>query len=192
LPDHTQNRTRVPGVFALAFHRDFFLPLLFRSFGAKEPAGRSGFEHHIPLEMPVLLVISAVAVVIGLPSWQAHGSVIGGVAALAGVAGVVALFCTSVGSPPNRADLWAGFMAPVFAVCVFLGLTVGLFVGAVVWKTTLAKCAFGAGGVLAGYVAGIGAGRGMQWLGWIGRLLRAFAIPLIVGLVALDIVLVVI
>ena len=182
----------VPSVFTAAFHRDFFLPLLFRSFGPKPPAGHSGFEHHVPLELPVLFVISIAAVVLGLPAWQAHGSIIGGLAALAGAAGVLALFCTGVGPPPNRADLWTGFMVPIFCVCVFLGLTVGLFVGAVVWKTTWAKWAFGAAGLLAGYGAGIGAGLGMQWFGWVGRLLQGFAIPAIVGLVVLDIVLVVI
>jgi hypothetical protein len=36
------------------------------------------------MEMPVLFVISVVAVVIGLPSWQAHAPAIGGLAALAG------------------------------------------------------------------------------------------------------------
>ncbi len=84
LPDDTQNRTPVPGVFTAAFHRDFLLPLLVRSLGTKEPLGRSGFENHVPLELPVLFVISVVAVVIGLPAWQTHGSVIGGLAALAG------------------------------------------------------------------------------------------------------------
>jgi hypothetical protein len=33
---------------------------------------------------------------------------------------------------------------------------------------------------------------GLQWLGWVGRLLQAFAIPAIIGLVVFDIVLVVI
>ena len=47
-------------------------------------------------------------------------------------------------------------------------------------------------GLLAGYVAGIGAGLAVQWLGWAGRLLQGFAIPAIVGLVVVDIVLVVI
>jgi hypothetical protein len=182
----------VPSVLTPAFHRDFFLPLLFRSFGANQPSGHSGFEHHVPLELPVLLVVSVAAAVFGFPAWQAHGSVIGGLAALAGAAGVVALFCTSVGPPPNRDDLWTGFMVPTFCVCVFLGLTVGLLVGAIVWKTVWAKWAFSAAGVLAGYAAGIGAGLAMQWLGWVGRLMQAFAIPAIVGLVVLDIVLVVI
>jgi hypothetical protein len=182
----------VPSVFTAAFHRDFFLPLIVRSFGTKERGGHSGFEHHVPLELPVLFMVAVAAVVLGLPSWQPHGSIVGRVVALAGAAGALALFCTSVGSPSNRADLWAGFMVPVFCVCVFLGLTVGLFVGAVVWKTAWAKWAFGAAGLLGGYVTGIGAGLGMQWLGWVGRLLQGFAIPAIVGLVVLDIVLVVI
>jgi hypothetical protein len=42
---------------------------------------------------------------------------------------------TSVGSPPDRSRLWDEFMVPDFVACLFLGMTVGLFFGAVVWKT---------------------------------------------------------
>lgn len=80
-------------------------------------------------------------------------------------------------------------MAPAFTVCVVLGLTVGLFFGAILWKTALAKGVFGAGGLLAGYVSGIGAGLAAQWLGEVGRMLERFAIPAVIGLAVLDIAL---
>jgi len=182
----------VPGFFTTAFHKDFFLPLLVRAARGQAAGSRSPFEAHVPLELPVLFVASIVAVVIGFPAWQAHGSILGAAAAVAGAAGVLALLVHSIGTPPSRDDLWAGFMAPTFAVCVFLGLTIGLFTGALLWKTALAKCAGAGAGLVAGYVVGIGAGLAMQWLGWVGRLLQAFAIPAIVGLSVLDIVLVVI
>jgi hypothetical protein len=192
VPEDTQDVEPVPGFFTPAFQQDFFVPLLIRSIRAKESGRRSPFEGHVPLEFPVLLVVSVVAAIIGLPAYRAHGSVIGGIAGLAGVAGFLVLLVNSIGTPPNRTALWTGFMAPTFMVCVLIGITVGLFLGAVVWKTVLAKWALGVVGLLAGYVAGIAAGLGMQWLGWIGRLLQAFAIPLIIGLIALDIVLIVI
>ncbi len=192
MSDHPPAARPVPGFLTVAFHRDFFLPLLRRSVGGKAPDTRSAFEGHVPLELPILFVVALVAVMAGLPAWHEHGSVVGAIACLAGIAGILLLLVNSIGRPPNREALWAGFMAPTFTVCVFLGLTVGLFVGAIVWKTALAKGAFSAVGLLAGYVAGIGAGLGMQWLGWIGRLLQTFAIPLVIGLVVLDIVLVVI
>lgn len=51
-----------PSVFTVAFHRDFFLPLLVRSFGAKEPRGHAGFEQHVPVEFPVLAVLDILLV----------------------------------------------------------------------------------------------------------------------------------
>ncbi len=181
-----------PGFFSASFHRDFFLPLVFRSFSARQQASGATFAHHAPLELPVLFVVAIAASAIGLPPWLGGGSIVWGIVGLAGAAGVVTLAATSIGTPPNRDDIWSGFMVPTFCVCVFLGLTVGLFVGAVVWKTTLAKVGFSAAGIACGYVMGIGAGLGMQWLGWMGRLMEVFAIPAIVGLAVLDIVLAVV
>jgi hypothetical protein len=116
-----------------------------------------------------------------------HGSVIGWILSGIGLAGIVAFFINSIFSR-NGPPSYDGFLAGIFFLFVSLGITSGVFIGALEHSFALGLLA-GAGGLVAGYGIGILAGLWLQYLGWMAGLLNGMSYLAILGMFVVDLVL---
>jgi len=177
-----------PTFFSLSFHTRFFPSLLWRRFRPKKEEYRSPFSNHIPLELTILVVISKVAAIAGFGTGISRGSIIGWGVGILGLAVFAFFLVKSIRSQMGIRPSFDSFGFGIFFFVVVLGLTVGLFEGTLLHSKSLAGWG-GLAGFVAGYGAGIFAGLGIQYLGWIGGLFSHLAVAGIVGLIVLDCVL---
>jgi hypothetical protein len=172
-----------PKFLSLEFHLRFFPALLWSRLRPQQRQG-TGFA---PLS-PIIIVFACILLVIlGIPYAMSHGSVIGWILSGVGLAGIVALFINSIFSrsgPPS----YDGFLAGIFFFFISLGITSGVFIGALERSFALGLLA-GAGGFVAGYGIGIFAGLWLQYLGWMADLLNGISYLAILGMFVVDLVL---
>jgi hypothetical protein len=172
-----------PGFFSIEFHTRFFPVLLWRRL---RPRKRDGVSF-VATESYIAFAICLVLAMAGIPRAVTHRSFIGWVVGGAGLLGVLALFISSICSrrePPS----YDGFLRGIFFFLVTLGITAGLFTGALEHSLCLGLLGSAAGLVL-GYVLGIFAGLWFQYLGPLAVVLDMLAGLGIVGLMVVDLVL---
>ena len=134
------------------------------------------------------LVLCIMLVVTGCLYAASHKTIIGWVLAGVGAAGILALLAFTVYSHRKEPPTYESFLAASFFFFVILGVTVGIFVGALEhsrWLELLGGCA----GLLAGYILGLFAGVWFQYLGWLAAVLNMFAVPAIIGVLMVGLVL---
>ncbi|MGH8399851.1 MAG: hypothetical protein ACRESU_02010 [Gammaproteobacteria bacterium] len=178
-----------PPFLSLAFHVRF-LPTLIRSRLKPQPL-QSPFANHGMLEFSILLVISLVLLAVGIPGVAHHPPTWPGVVfTCLGVAGLMWMLVVLIGRWERAPVTYAGFEPLVFLFVILLGLTVGLFLAHDVWQSSLSiTWALAAGGLVGGYVLGIGAGLWCQLLGPLKGLFTYLAGIASFGLIVLDILL---
>ena len=177
-----------PSIFSLSFHTRFFPSLLWRRLRPRKEEYQSPFSNHIPLELTILVLVSQVAAIAGLGAGISRGSVVGWGVGILGLAVFTIFLVDSIRSQMGIRPTFDSFSFGIFFFFVVLGITVGLFEGTLHHSRSLAGWG-GLAGFAAGYGAGILAGRGIQYLGWIGGLFSHLAVAGIVGLIVLDCVL---
>ncbi|MFB3885901.1 MAG: hypothetical protein ACE144_11790 [Thermodesulfobacteriota bacterium] len=177
-----------PSILSLSFHTRFFPSLLWRRLRPKKEEYRSPFSNHVPLEFTVLVLASKVAAIAGLGAGIARGSMIGWGIGILGVVLFTLFLVGSIRSHMGARPSFDSFGFGIFFFFMVLGITVGLFEGTLLHSRSLAGWG-GLAGFVAGYGAGIFAGLGIQYLGWIGGLFSHLAVAGVVGLIVLDCVL---
>jgi len=187
-----QSEDRITALFTIAFHRDFFLPFIFRVFNTRKSETRTHFADYFPFEYVVLFIITMAAVVTGIYAYLSEGSIFGGITGLLASAGFAALVVFSVRSKSDREILWHRFMVTTFMFFMLAGLSIGLYTGMTVWNSLVAKFVLGTIGLVSGYLAGIIAGLYMQCLGWTGQIVNIIMIPVMIGLGIVDIIIMII
>ncbi|MBI5887236.1 MAG: hypothetical protein HZB82_00800 [Deltaproteobacteria bacterium] len=131
---------------------------------------RNAREHFL-IEVPLIIVVCAVLAAAGFPS-AVKGSVVGIIISVAGAGGIVALVVGAVISEylrrveQGRKYTYADFVPSIFVFCLVLGFSAGLLTGGVIYKSRQIALIFGLAGLLAGYAAGIFAGRWIHCLGF--------------------------
>ncbi len=177
-----------PTFFSLSFHTRFFPSLLWRRLRPRKEEYQSPFSNHIPLELTILVVVSKVAAIAGLGAGISRGSVVGWGVGILGLTAFAFFLVDSIRSQMGIRPSFDSFSFGIFFFFVVLGITVGLFEGTLLHSKSLAGWG-GLAGFVAGYGAGIFAGLGIQYLGWIGGLFNHLSVAGIVGLIVLDCVL---
>ncbi len=178
-----------PKFLSAAFHVRFFPSLLWRRLRPRgQPAG-GGFANHLPIELPIVLLVCLVLLFGGLPSALERGSLVGWTASGLGFVGTLALIAQSVWAQRGIRPTFDAFRLGVFAFFLSLGLTLGVALGSGLQGGAL-KALVAAGGLVAGYLAGIGAGLWVQHLGWIAAWIDLAAGLAALGMVVVDLVIV--
>jgi hypothetical protein len=190
-PDQ-QTEDRISGLFTTAFHRDFFIPFIIKTLNTRKIETRTHFADHFPFEYVVMFIITMTGVVTGIYAYLSDGSVFGGITGLLASAGFAALIIFSIRSRSDRNMRWSRFMISTFMFFMLAGMSSGLFTGMMIWNHWLAKSFLGLVGLSAGYITVIAAGFYMQCLGWTGQILNIILIPVMIGLIIVDIILMII
>jgi hypothetical protein len=177
-----------PSFFSLSFHTHFFPSLLWRRLRPKGEGYQSPFANHVPMEFMILIFISIATGVAGLTAGLGRGSIIGWGVGILGLVVFVLFLVNSIRSQMGVRPSFDSFRFGIFFFFVVLGITVGIFEGTLLHSRSLAGWG-GLAGFVAGYGAGIFAGLGIQYLGWIGGLFSHLAVAGTVGLIVLDCVL---
>ena len=174
-----------PKFLSFEFHTRFFPALLWRGMRPRERGGTSFTSTGV---LPILLVFCLILLLSGIPYALAHKSITGWVLGGIGVAGMVFLFINSITSGINNQPTYVGFLKGIFFFFVTLGISAGVFVGALSHSLPLGLLV-GAGGFIGGYLLGILAGLWFQYLGWVAALLNMLAGLAVLGMFVVDIVL---
>ena len=167
-----------PSFFSVSFHTRYFPALLLRRLGIGRDRDVTVREH-VRFELPIAFAACGVLTAFALPAALA-GSVLGGIGAAAGIAGLVALLVHSVSSVWGVAPTYEGLRPAVFFFFLALGVVGGLFAGRLAGWALLALV-----GPPLGYVTGIFAGLWAQRLGWLAGLFDLAAVGGVFGLVLL-------
>lgn len=175
-----------PGLLSIQFHTRFFPALLWRRFRSKEQRG-AGFSS--PFELYIVLAACIILMALGAPSALSHGSITGWAACGIGAAGLIAMIIHSVASSWGRRPSYEDFLAGCFFFFVTLGLTAGIFTSSLNHYSFLLSLLICAAGFVVGYIIGLAAGLGLQYLGWLAVALNGAAYLAIIGMVVLDLVL---
>jgi hypothetical protein len=180
------DNSNTPKFFSLEFHLKFFPGLLLSKLRPKkeEPGTRfvSTFEFYI------LLAFFFVLIAMAMPLALKNGSIIGWLIAFIGIVGILALIISSIIAQWGTRPSFDNFLWGIFSFFVFLGLTVGIFVG----KTEFASSwwpLFGILGLILGYLVGLLAGLWLQCLGWIVGILNLLCGCAVIGMIVVDAVL---
>jgi len=176
-----------PGFLSAAFHARFFPSVVWRRLRPRAQSNGSAFANHIPIELPIVLLVCLALLLGGLPSAVERGSLVGWTASGLGLLGAAALLVQSVRAQLGTRPTFDAFRLGVFAFFLTLGLTAGLTLGAGL-RTGALRALAGLGGLAAGYLVGIGAGLWVQYLGWIAAWIELAAGLLALGMVVLDLV----
>ncbi len=162
-----------PRFLSLEFHTRFFPRLLWDRLRQRKKEGQ-GTSFTSTTELIIILTVCLVLAAIGIPSALLRGSIVGWVLSVIGVGGLLAIFATSVGAQWGHRPTYDDFLTGIFFFFISLGILIGIVVGMEnhsPWlgiSTSLA-------GLFGGYVLGIFAGMGLQYLGWIAALLSMLA-----------------
>lgn len=175
-----------PGIWSVEFHTRFFPVFLWRRFRSKE---RRGAGFHSPFELYIVLAVCIVLVALGAPSALAQGSIGGWIACGLGAAGLIAMIIHSVASSWGRRPSYEDFLAGCFFFFVTLGLTAGIFISSINHYSFLPGLLLCLAGLIIGYMMGLAAGLGLQYLGWLAVVLNGLAYLAIIGMAAVDLVL---
>jgi hypothetical protein len=178
-----QTKDVAPRFCSIAFHTRYFPALLWSRLRPRKRTGTT----FVPTEFYIAFMICVVLVVVGLPGAINKHFIIGWVVSCTGFVGMLALFVSSIWSR-KRAPDYAGFLFGVFFSFVMLGLSAGIFAGALEHSLGLGLLGSLAGLVL-GYVVGICAGLWFQYLGWIAVWLDILAGLAIIGMIVVDLML---
>ncbi len=181
-----------PRFFSRAFHLKFFPSVVWGLFRLKRMAPRSGLSGHlgghIPIEFTILTVLSAWAGLFGLMAAIGNNSIPGWIFGTAGISVFTGLLVFSIRSEAGTRPSFESFSIAVFFFFVTLGITAGLFIGAVEHSRRLGLIGVFAG-LAAGYVAGTFAGLWVQRLGWMAKFFEMLAGAAVIGLVVVALVL---
>ncbi|MRR15630.1 MAG: hypothetical protein EG826_04130 [Deltaproteobacteria bacterium] len=175
-----------PKVWSIEFHIRFFPVFLWRRFRSQEQRG-TGF--HSPVELYIVLAVCIVLIVVGAPSALSRGSIGGWIACGLGAAGAIALVIHSIASAWGGRPSYEDFLAGCFLFFIALGLTVGIFVSSLNHYSFFASLLLCLAGLIIGYMIGLAAGFGLQYLGWLAVLVNGAAYLAIIGMVVVDLVL---
>lgn len=173
-----------PKFLSVEFHARFF-PALLRSSAFPRERGGTGFSSI--MELPVMLALSIVLVVIGIPSALSRNSIIGWTLAGTGMVGMAALFIHSIMSARDGKPSYENFLSGIFFFFVVLGVSAGIFIGKLQHSLAFG-ISVSAAGLIAGYLIGIAAGLWLQYLGWIASFISIFSGIAILGIVIVDFV----
>lgn len=178
-----------PSILSWAFHARFFPSLVWRRLRPRGQPDGGGFANHLPIELPIVLLVCLVLLFGGLPAALDRGSLVGWMASGLGFVGTVALIVQSVWAQLGTRPTFDAFRLGVFTFFLSLGLTLGVALGSGLQGGVL-KALVAAGGLVAGYLAGIGAGLWVQYLGWIAAWIELAAGLAALGMVVVDLVIV--
>lgn len=170
--------------FSSEFHTHFFPAILWSRLRSK----KSGGTAFVPFEWYIVIAFCLVLVALGIPYAIEHHSIIAWLAGSVGVAGILVITVSSIRSR-QASPTYDEFLCGVFFFLVMLGLTAGIFAGALEHSFVLGF-AGSVVGLLLGYMLGIFAGLWFQYLGVLALLLNVLSIPAIIGLIVVDLVLV--
>lgn len=174
-----------PKFLSLEFHTRFFPALL---FGRLCPSAVEHTSFTSTNGLYVLFVVCLILLIIGVPGAVTNNSIAGWVMVGLGALGLAAMFVNSVFSRMGEPVSYGGFLRCVFLFFVVLGVSAGVFTGALGHSLAIGLPA-GALGFAAGYLLGILAGFWLQYLGWMAALLNFLAGLAVLGLFCVDIVL---
>jgi hypothetical protein len=180
------NAETPPRFLSLAFHTRFFPAFLWGRFRSGNRT-RPGFNSLLGLYL--LLAGSVALVALGIPAGLSHGSIIGWIAGGMGALGILALLVNSVASRWGEPPSYDGFLAGFFFFFLIAGLTAGIFIGTLDHYHLIQGLLTVVAGLVAGYLLGILAGFGLQYLGWLAMALDPLAGVAVVGMLVLDLVL---
>jgi hypothetical protein len=181
------NHPYQPGILSRDFHFRFFPQLLWsRLHPSDKIAERVTFSSN--MGFTILFFVCIVLALLGIPSALKQGSLPGWILSVIGLGGISFIFISSVLAYRGSRPTYDQFLLGIFFFFVFLGMTVGIFIGTLEHSSALGLMSCAAG-LVCGYFLGIMAGLWFQYLGWIAGLANMMAGPLIIGMVTLDLVL---
>ena len=175
-----------PKLLSIEFHTQFFPAFLWNRLRPKQRTG-SGFNSSF--ELYITLAVCIILVVIGLPSALSRGSIAGWIMSGIGAAGILTMIINSIASSWGKVPSYDDFLVGFFFFFVTLGLTAGIFISTLNHYPFFQSLLISAAGLILGYVLGILAGLGLQYLGWMAAILDALAGLMVFGMLMLDLVL---
>lgn len=175
-----------PKLLSIEFHTRFFPVFLWRRFRSPERKG-SGFNSL--LELHIVLAVCIVLMALGAPSALSRGSIAGWAACGIGAAGLLAMIIHAVASHGGQRPSYEDFLAGCFLFFIILGLTAGIFTSSLNHYSFFASLLLCLAGLIIGYIIGLAAGFGLQYLGWLAVVLNGLAYLAIIGMVVVDLVL---
>lgn len=176
-----------PSILSFEFHTKFFPQLLWSRLRPKKK-DQEGVCFPPPMEFMLAPFLCLILAAIGVPLVLNRGSIVGWILSIIGLGGISALFISSVFSQRGNRPTYNDFLIGVFFFFLFLGTTVGIYIGTLEHSLSLGLLS-GAGGLLFGYVMGIFAGLWFQYLGWIAPFVNMLSGVAIIGIIFVDLVL---
>lgn len=177
-----------PSILSREFHTAFF-PRLLWSRLLPQKKENEGTSFNSNMELTVVLFVCLILFALGALMAVERNSLVGWTLGAVGIAGILFIFISSVVAQRGTRPTYDSFLVGIFFFFVFLGLTVGLFLGAVNHYSRGVVISAGTLGLLAGYITGIFGGLWAQYLGWISGLVNGFAGLAIIGMFILDLIL---
>ncbi len=175
-----------PRFLSVEFHARFFPAFLWSRIRPNQES-KSGFSSFT--EFYIALAVCTILIAIGVPAGLSQGSIVGWIASGIGMAGILALLVMSISSRWGESPSYAGFLVGFFFFFVFAGLSAGIFISTLEHYTLFHGLLTGVAGLSAGYVLGILAGFGLQYIGWLAAMLDPLVGLAVAGLIVVDIVL---
>ena len=162
-----------PKFLSLEFHTGFF-PRLLRDRLLRKGKESGGTTFTSTMEMMLCVAVCVILAAIGVPSAVNRGSIAGWIAAIVGVGGILALLVVSVAAQWGTRPSYDNFLIGVFSFFLSLGIFIGIPVGMENHSLMLGVSASLAG-LAGGYVLGILAALGLQYLGWMAIIVNMLA-----------------
>jgi hypothetical protein len=169
----TDDDIKSPKFLSWEFHARFFPQLLANRLRPKKTQ-RAGFVHSGIMEGMILLAVCGMLLAYGLPNVLKNGSIAGWIATILGAGGTIALFIASAYLQRGIKPSYDHFLFGIFFFFVTLGTLGGIIFG-VSMHSPWIETAAGAAGFCIGYLIGILAGQGFQYLGVISGVVDALA-----------------
>jgi hypothetical protein len=135
---------------------------------------RTGFVHSGIMEGMILVAVCGMLLAYGLPSVLKNGSIGGWIATVLGAGGFITLFIASAYLQRGIKPSYDHFLLGIFFFFVALG-TLGGIIAGVSMHSIWIEVTAGAAGFFIGYLIGLLAGQGSQYLGVISGVVDALA-----------------
>lgn len=161
-----------PKFFSRDFHTRFF-PQVVKSHLHFRKSGDPGTTFTSTTEMFISFAVCVILALIGIPS-AVQGSVVGWILSILGGGGTLLLIVISVAGRIGERPTYDDFLIGVFLFLLILGAFLGIPVGMETHSFLLGFLTSVAGLIL-GYIMGVFAGLGLQYLGWIAVLVNMIA-----------------
>lgn len=171
--------------FSLKFQLNA-IKILCRRLNPKEDEYTSPFQGHIPLEYTIAPIVCVTLAFACLSAGLARDSVLLFAVGVLALGGFAALVVMTVADRAGDKIVIENLDHKIFIACVFIGISAGIFTGAIGFKSMQVAVIVSALGLAAGYAAGMLAGLWVNFFGFLGWLISYALVAACAGLAVAD------